>query len=108
MWLTRILYGHRFRSSKVPGLQWAGKYRRFRPITRFMIRNMEKRLAIEEENARHLSRPFLTPEEEFGHAKERAVEEKKQFLTNLRFKKVPPHRYMDDHFSHLRISRKWE
>ncbi|XP_054749564.2 large ribosomal subunit protein mL63-like [Lytechinus pictus] len=108
MWLTRVLLGHRFRSAKVPGVQFIGKHRRFRPITKYMIRNLEERLAVEEENAKHLSRPFLTKEEEYCHAQERRARLKEEFKTVRHFSKAPPNQYIDDHLAHLRVSKKWE
>eukprot|EP00057_Strongylocentrotus_purpuratus_P018726 XP_011673200.1 PREDICTED: uncharacterized protein LOC105442611 [Strongylocentrotus purpuratus] len=84
------------------------KHRRFRPISKSMIRNVEQRLEVEEENAKHLSRPFLTKEEEYCHAQERRSQLREEYKTVRRFSKAPPNRYIDDHLAHLRISRKWE
>lgn len=36
------------------------KHRRYRHVTDSMLANMQKRLAIEQENARHLSTPYLS------------------------------------------------
>ncbi|KAM3605995.1 uncharacterized protein V6R79_008760 [Siganus canaliculatus] len=54
----------------IPGKQWIGKYRRPRQITWQMKRNTLKHLEREAENEYWISRPYMTQEQERGHAAE--------------------------------------
>ncbi|XP_034040155.1 ribosomal protein 63, mitochondrial [Thalassophryne amazonica] len=90
----------------IPGKQWIGKHRRPRAVTWQMKRNMLKHLEREAANEYWLSRPYMTPEEEFGHNRER----KEQTWLKIKeqsFNKFPPHKYVADHLSHLRITKNW-
>uniref|UniRef100_A0A671LSM0 Mitochondrial ribosomal protein L57 n=1 Tax=Sinocyclocheilus anshuiensis TaxID=1608454 RepID=A0A671LSM0_9TELE len=55
----------------IPGKQWIGKYRRPRVVTWQIRRNVMKRLEQEAENEYWISRPFMTQEQEQGHAAQR-------------------------------------
>ncbi|CAL9687816.1 unnamed protein product [Knipowitschia caucasica] len=90
----------------IPGKQWIGKHRRIRPITWQMKRNMVKHLEREAENEYWISRPYLTVEQEVGHAAERRAQNwlkiKEQSFANF-----PGHKSITDHLSHLRITKTW-
>ncbi|XP_033123207.1 ribosomal protein 63, mitochondrial-like [Anneissia japonica] len=108
MWLTRVLLGHKFYSRKrTPGLQFIGKHRRFRPITRFMVRNTVRRLELEEQNRQHLQKSFLTEMEEKGSATLRKIVQSKNFIEARRAEKMKPHKYLEDYYKHLEKTRTW-
>ncbi|XP_068184112.1 large ribosomal subunit protein mL63 [Antennarius striatus] len=90
----------------IPGKQWIGKHRRPRPITWQMKRNTVKQLEREAENEYWLSRPYMTMEQENGHAAERRALNW-QKLKESKFANFPKHKYIDDHLSHLRITKTW-
>ncbi|KAM9809051.1 large ribosomal subunit protein mL63 [Syngnathus typhle] len=90
----------------IPGKQWIGKYRRPRLVTWQMKRNMVKHLEREAENEYWLSRPYMTPEQEFGHSAERRAL-KWQNIKEARFNNFPKHKSVTDHLAHLDISRNW-
>ncbi|XP_005998468.1 large ribosomal subunit protein mL63 [Latimeria chalumnae] len=90
----------------IPGHQWIGKYRRPRKITWQMKRNMMKRLEIEAENEYWLSRPYMSIEQEKGHAAERRAEKWLNFKS-LKQAKFPEHKYLADHINHLNVTKKW-
>lgn len=101
MFLTLALF-----RKGIPGKQWIGKYRRQRPITWQMKRNMIKHLEREAENEYWISRPYMTPEQEVGHAAERRA----QTWLNIKeksFSNFPEHKSITDHLSHLRITKTW-
>ncbi|XP_077996176.1 large ribosomal subunit protein mL63-like [Glandiceps talaboti] len=109
MWLTRFLMAHRPLGRRVPGLQWTGKKRRPRIITKFMIRNMERRLERELENDLLLSRPFLTVEEQVEEQKltnQREAEEYAKIKASTR--RMRDHKKMEDLLGHLNVTKKWE
>ena len=91
----------------VPGKQWIGKYRRFRPITWQMKRNMVKQLEREAENEYWISRPYMTPEQEFGHAAERRAQRWQDIRDNKFRRNFPEHKYITDHLSHLNTTKTW-
>ena len=62
MFLNLIL----FSSRSTPGLQWIGKHRRVRKITRQMKRNARLREQSAENVLQIISRPYLTNVEEAG------------------------------------------
>ncbi|XP_072013818.1 large ribosomal subunit protein mL63-like [Amphiura filiformis] len=111
MWLTRMLLGHRYRHPKIPGRQYTGKRRKAIQLTSCMMRNVRKRLDIEEENARHLAIPYLTKAEEYG---QREYEEQKRMnefhkeFEKKRLEKMKPHRLISDHVGYLSQFTKWE
>ncbi|XP_054654720.1 ribosomal protein 63, mitochondrial [Dunckerocampus dactyliophorus] len=90
----------------IPGKQWIGKYRRPRPITWQMKRNMVKHLEREAANEYWLSRPYMTEEQECGHAAERRAQNWIRFK-EAKFSNFPQHKSITDHLSHLRISKTW-
>ena len=55
-----------FSSRSTPGLQWIGKHRRVRKITRQMKRNARLREQAAENVLQVISRPYLTHTEEAG------------------------------------------
>lgn len=111
VWLTRALFGHQYRHPNIPGRLFTGKKRRATQMTRGMMKNMEKRLGIEEENARHLSVPYLTKAEEYGQrefeeqkAKDLATKEWEKY----RLKNMKGHRTIAEHVGYLKNFSKWE
>ncbi|CAN9499599.1 unnamed protein product [Ophioblennius macclurei] len=90
----------------IPGKQWIGKHRRPRQITWQMQRNTVKHLEREAENEYWLSRPYMTVEEEHGHAAERRA---RSWLAikEAGFQNFPKHKFVTDHLSHLRITKTW-
>ncbi|KAJ8042804.1 Ribosomal protein 63, mitochondrial [Holothuria leucospilota] len=83
------------------------KHRRYRHITDCMVANLKKRLAIEEENARHLSRPYLTKEESHGHMLHLRHARKAAFFREKYFEKVKPNKTVEDHLSYLKVTKTW-
>ncbi|XP_042541576.1 ribosomal protein 63, mitochondrial [Dipodomys spectabilis] len=101
MFLTALL-----RRGRIPGRQWTGKHRRPRFVSSGAKQRMIRRLEMESENHYWLSMPYLTAEQEYGHAAERraqAFEAIKAAATS----KFPPHRYVADQLSHLNVTKKW-
>ncbi|XP_072906874.1 large ribosomal subunit protein mL63 [Hemitrygon akajei] len=90
----------------IPGKQWIGKYRRPRKITWQMKRNVLQRLEIEKETEYWLSRPWMTKEQEKGHAKQRRAEQWEAFKT-ARAATFPAAKYIEDHLNHLNTTKKW-
>lgn len=91
---------------RIPGRQWIGKHRRSRPVSFQAKQNMIRRLEVEAENHYWLSMPYMTAEQEFGHAAERraqAFEAIKAAATS----KFPKHRYVADQLDHLNVTKKW-
>ncbi|XP_029554571.1 ribosomal protein 63, mitochondrial-like [Salmo trutta] len=90
----------------ISGKQWIGKYRRPRAITWQMKRNMLVHLEREAENEYWISRPYMTTEQERGHAAERRAQ---NWLTikETKFQKFPEHKYVADHLSHLNTTKTW-
>ncbi|XP_028279408.1 large ribosomal subunit protein mL63 [Parambassis ranga] len=91
----------------IPGKQWIGKYRRSRPVTWQMKRNMVKHLEREAENEYWISRPYMTPEQEHSHAAERRAQNWLN-IKEAKFANFPEHKNITDHLSHLNISRSWK
>ncbi|XP_026209547.1 ribosomal protein 63, mitochondrial [Anabas testudineus] len=90
----------------IPGKQWIGKYRRPRQITWQMKRNTVKHLEREAENEYWISRPYMTPEQEYGHAAERRAQTWLK-IKESKFSKFPEHKFMTDHLSHLKLTKTW-
>ncbi|XP_069568314.1 large ribosomal subunit protein mL63 [Brachyistius frenatus] len=90
----------------IPGKQWIGKYRRPRAITWQMKRNMVKHLEREAENEYWISRPYMTMEEEHGHATERRAQSWLN-IKQAKFANFPEHKLIADHLNHLRITKTW-
>ncbi|XP_068597760.1 large ribosomal subunit protein mL63 [Brachionichthys hirsutus] len=90
----------------IPGKQWIGKTRRPRKITWQMKRNMLQHLDREGENEYWLSRPYMTANEERGHAAERRARDWLN-LKASKFANFPEHKRIEDHLSHLRITKTW-
>ena len=101
MFLTAVLL-----RGRIPGRQWIGKHRRPRTVSFQAKESMIRRLEVEAENHYWLSMPYMTAEQECGHAAERraqAFEAIKAAATS----KFPKHRYIADQLEHLNISKKW-
>ncbi|KAJ3609873.1 hypothetical protein NHX12_021967 [Muraenolepis orangiensis] len=90
----------------IPGKQWIGKYRRPRTITWQMKRNMVKHLEREAENEYWISRPYMTPEQEFCHAAERRAQSWLK-IKESQTAKFPEHKYIADHLGHLNTTKNW-
>lgn len=90
----------------IPGKQWIGKYRRPRQITWQMKRNMLKNLEREAENEYWISRPYMTVEQEYGHAAERRAQSWLK-IKEAKFSNFPEHKHIADHLSHLKITKTW-
>ncbi|PIK60567.1 hypothetical protein BSL78_02503 [Apostichopus japonicus] len=84
-----------------------GKHRRYRHVTDSMLANMQKRLAIEQENARHLSTPYLSKEESFRHMWPLKAAKTDAFMKEKYFAKVKPHKTMEEHLAFLKTTRTW-
>ncbi|XP_003477440.1 large ribosomal subunit protein mL63 [Cavia porcellus] len=101
MFLTAVLCrGH------IPGRQWIGKHRRPRFVSEQAKRNMIRRLEVEAENHYWLSMPYMTAEQEHGHAAERRARAF-EAIKAARAAKFPPHRFAADQLEHLNVTRKW-
>ncbi|XP_076016494.1 large ribosomal subunit protein mL63 [Genypterus blacodes] len=90
----------------IPGKQWIGKHRRLRPITWQMKRNTLKHLDREAENEYWISRPYVTPDQEFGNAAERRALSWLK-IKETKFLNFPEHKSITEHLSHLNISKNW-
>ncbi|XP_042288873.1 ribosomal protein 63, mitochondrial [Thunnus albacares] len=90
----------------IPGKQWIGKYRRPRQITWQMKRNMLNHLEREAENEYWISRPYMTPEQEYSHAAERRAQNWLK-IKEAKFANFPEHKSVTDHLNHLRITKTW-
>ncbi|XP_006832024.1 PREDICTED: ribosomal protein 63, mitochondrial [Chrysochloris asiatica] len=92
--------------NRIPGRIWIGKHRRPRTVSFHAKQSMIRRLEIEAENHYWLSMPYLTVEQERGHAAARraqAFEAIKAASTS----KFPPHRFVADQLNHLNVTKKW-
>ncbi|XP_037397747.1 ribosomal protein 63, mitochondrial [Pygocentrus nattereri] len=101
MFLTLALF-----RKGIPGRQWIGKHRRPRPITWQMKRNVLKHLEREAENEFWISRPYMSMEQERGHAAAR----REHIWTNIREErraKFPQHKYVTEHLDQLNVTRTW-
>lgn len=101
MFLTALLLRNR-----IPGRQWIGKHRRPRAVSAYAKQNMIRRLETEAENHYWLSMPFLSAQQEYGHAAARRAAAF-QALRAASQAKFPPHRRLGDQLSHLTVSKKW-
>lgn len=101
MFLTALL-----RRNRIPGRQWSGKHRRPRQVSVFAKQNMIRRLEIEAENHYWLSMPYMSAEQEYGHAAARRAEAF-EALKAARTSKFPPHRFIADQLDHLNVTKKW-
>ncbi|XP_071754695.1 large ribosomal subunit protein mL63 [Centroberyx gerrardi] len=101
MFLTLVLL-----RKGIPGKQWIGKYRRPRPITWQMKRNTLKHLEREAENEYWISRPYMSQEQECGHAAERRAQDWLKFKES-KFCNFPEHKYITDHLNHLKTTKTW-
>ncbi|XP_049723410.1 ribosomal protein 63, mitochondrial [Elephas maximus indicus] len=101
MFLTALL-----RRNRIPGRQWIGKHRRPRTVSFQAKQNMTRRLEIEAENHYWLSMPYLTAEQEYGHA---AVRRAEAFaaIKAASISKFPPHRFLANQLNHLNVTKKW-
>ncbi|XP_002738467.1 large ribosomal subunit protein mL63-like [Saccoglossus kowalevskii] len=106
MWLTVIRMAHRAVRTPIPGRQWSGKHRRPIVMTKWRIRNTVNRLERQAENDRLISKPFLTQEEEYGHALKRKIIARAE-LHEVRKQTLPEHKRMEDHFEHLNVHKNW-
>lgn len=71
-----------------------------------MKRNTLKQLEREAGNEYWISRPYMTPEQEHGHAAERKAQEWLK-IKEASFAKFPEHKYQTDHLSHLKVTKTW-
>ncbi|KAI4904027.1 hypothetical protein NFI96_027418 [Prochilodus magdalenae] len=101
MFLTLALF-----RKGIPGRQWIGKHRRPRAVTWQMKRNMLQHLEREAENEFWISRPYMSTEQERGHAAARR-EHTWMNIKEERRAKFPPHKYVSEHLDHLNITRTW-
>lgn len=101
MFLTALL-----RRNRIPGRQWIGKHRRPRTVSSQAKQNMIRRLEIEAENHYWLSMPYLTAEQEYGHAAERRAAAF-EAIKAASMSKFPPHRFVVDQLDHLNVCKKW-
>uniref|UniRef100_H2NJD3 Mitochondrial ribosomal protein L57 n=2 Tax=Pongo abelii TaxID=9601 RepID=H2NJD3_PONAB len=101
MFLTALLC-----RGRIPGRQWIGKHRRPRFVSLRAKQNMIRRLEIEAENHYWLSMPYMTREQERGHA---AVRRREAFeaIKVAATSKFPPHRFIADQLDHLNVTKKW-
>ncbi|EAX08296.1 mitochondrial ribosomal protein L57 [Homo sapiens] len=101
MFLTALLW-----RGRIPGRQWIGKHRRPRFVSLRAKQNMIRRLEIEAENHYWLSMPYMTREQERGHA---AVRRREAFeaIKAAATSKFPPHRFIADQLDHLNVTKKW-
>ncbi|KAI5610908.1 ribosomal protein 63, mitochondrial [Silurus asotus] len=101
MFLTQVLL-----RKGIPGRQWIGKWRRPRPVSWQMKRNTVERLEREAENEYWLSRPYMSVEQERGHAHAR----RRHIWENIcrtRQDTFCQHKSITDHLQHLNITRTW-
>ncbi|CAN0561740.1 unnamed protein product [Rangifer tarandus platyrhynchus] len=101
MFLTALLS-----RGRIPGRQWIGKHRRPRTVSALAKQNVIRRLEIEAENHYWLSRPFLTAEQERGHAAARRAAAF-EALKAAQVAKFPAHRRLEDQLDHLNVTRRW-
>ncbi|XP_063774331.1 large ribosomal subunit protein mL63 [Pseudophryne corroboree] len=101
MFLTNVLL-----RKGIPGRQWIGKYRRPRVVTWNMKRSMINRLEIEAETEYWISRPYMTKDQEHGHAAARRYTEFQE-LKARQMANFPEHKYLQDHLNHLNVTKKW-
>ncbi|CAD7671275.1 large ribosomal subunit protein mL63 [Vulpes vulpes] len=101
MFLTALLLRNR-----IPGRQWIGKHRRPRAVSFQAKQNMIRRLEIEAENQYWLSTPYLSAEQEYGHAAERRAAAF-EAIKAAKMAKFPPHRFVADQLDHLNVTKKW-
>ncbi|XP_076452857.1 uncharacterized protein LOC143288357 [Babylonia areolata] len=108
MFLTRFLQFYK-RHRGTPGLLRAGKHRALPYISVSLKREALKWLMLEQQNLEVLSKPYLTPEEEYHSAKTR--KEQKSFIQKKleeQQAKMLPHRTANDIFTNLYRQRRWE
>ncbi|KAM9847577.1 large ribosomal subunit protein mL63 [Aulostomus maculatus] len=101
MFLTMVLL-----TKRIPGNQWIGKYRRPRKITWQMKRNTLKHLEREAENEYWISRPYMTQEQEHGHATVRRAQNWIKIKEEA-FSNFPKHKRIVDHLNHLNVTKTW-
>ncbi|XP_047709016.1 ribosomal protein 63, mitochondrial [Prionailurus viverrinus] len=101
MFVTALLLRNR-----IPGSQWIGKHRRPRAVSFHAKQNMIRRLEIEAENHYWLSMPYLTAEQEYGHAAGRRAAAF-EAIKAASVSKFPPHRFVVDRLDHLNVTKKW-
>ncbi|XP_001518944.1 ribosomal protein 63, mitochondrial [Ornithorhynchus anatinus] len=101
MFLSALLLG-----TRIPGKQWIGKHRRPRYVNAGMKGRMVRRLEIEAENEYWLGQPYMSREQEYGHAAARK-REAFEALKAARAANFPPHRFVADQLDHLNVTKKW-
>ncbi|XP_027963722.1 ribosomal protein 63, mitochondrial [Eumetopias jubatus] len=101
MFLTALL-----RRNRLSGRQWIGKHRRPRTVSFHAKQSMIRRLEIEAENHYWLSMPYLTAEQEYGHAAERRAAAF-EAIKAASMSKFPPNRFVVDQLDHLNVTKKW-
>ncbi|KAL8562607.1 hypothetical protein ACOMHN_045871 [Nucella lapillus] len=108
MLLTRVLQFYK-KHRGTTGLLRAGKNRALPYISGSLKRQALRWLMLEEQNLQTLSKPYLTPEEEYNSAKAR--KDQNVFLNKISERnqsKMLPHRTADDIFTNLYKHRRWE
>lgn len=113
MKLTNCLlrFSNFIRFEHVPGNILIGKHRIWPKLTPKYRRVLMNRINIELENMKHISRSYLSTEEE-----SMALKHEKLFSEELKRVKVPPplnknkieDKLFDDHFKPLKLVKKWE
>lgn len=108
MYITSVLYGNVFRfGRRIPGHMYRGKVRIVPPVTTKRKHEMWKQMLREEENIMYLSNPYLNEEQEKGYMEALGKEEFWHY-TLVKEKKFLENRRIEEHLSHLNVSRSWE
>ncbi|XP_035681128.1 ribosomal protein 63, mitochondrial-like [Branchiostoma floridae] len=97
-----------FNTEHVPGKQWTGKHRRWRPITLTMKRNTVKRLRWEAETEKYLSTCHLSQAEEACIDEESRAKKASEEYFDRRYRaRMPAHKFIQDQLDHLNINKRW-
>ncbi|CAG7837568.1 unnamed protein product, partial [Allacma fusca] len=95
---------------RAQGFQWIGKHRLAHGIYPRSLESLAKRIRTEEQNLFYLRHPYLTVEQEDGHAKE--LKKFDKWLNNKRLEnavfRTRPSVRMEDKLGHLNVSSAWE
>ncbi|XP_067132516.1 large ribosomal subunit protein mL63 [Centruroides vittatus] len=108
MFITNILYRNVFSfNRRIPGHLYRGKIRIVPPVTNKRKCVMWKEMLLEEENIMYLSNPYLTEEQEKGYMEALGKEEFWHYML-VKEKKFLENRFIEDHLSHMNVTRCWE
>ncbi|ODM95687.1 Ribosomal protein 63, mitochondrial [Orchesella cincta] len=96
---------------KMPnGYIWAGKHRLAHHVYPHNIQRMVTRLQIEEKNMLYLRHPYLTPEQDRGHAI--ALDKHEDWIRRMNLYRaavrVRPSVRLEEKFDKLRTTDSWE